>query len=373
MFLMLLIVLKLMVTLFTVFIYAKFSPFPDAERYLSATLKSWDLSLLFNRTLFTDFFYASLKHLLGSNTLVHLFISAMLGWVLWYVLKSEYHYINKKLLIACLCLPHFLIWTGMVGKEALAITGFLLIIKVCVDLTVWNKLRLFPLMIGLFISLIERPHYALGYIYLFIISLITAQNKIKLMGLFSPKQSLLIFLVGCAYLLLFLYHMDFIYTDALLQFMLRIQTYFLNITEAVTNRWDIIWQSPSDFFNNLSWGLPTSIIGPTWFEALARPAMLPVFLEGCYSLLLLIVMCCLLIRIAQQHVEYSSILIWGFIPALIYGLLINYPFGLFNAGSAIRYKQSLTPLFYFYPLLFIGAIQKKYHQNSIYSRNEEHK
>lgn len=362
--LVLLLLIKLAATCFAVFVYAKFSPFPDAERYLNAPVKSWDFSLLFNRTLFTYFVYAGLKYILVSNLIVHLFVSTVLAFILWYVLKSEYHYINKPLLVGCLCLPHFLIWSGIVGKEALAIAGLLLIVKVCVDLVVWNKLKPVALFVGLFISLIERPHYAVAYIYLFLISLIITKSKIKLMGLFTINQSFFILFFVMAYLLVSYCYLHPFSSSELMSFMMNTQSKFLNFTQSATNRWDIVWDQSSDFFLNMYWGLPISIIGPTMSEALARPVLLPAFIEGCFCLFLMIVILYQFLHLIKINSRYSSLFIWGYLPALLFGLLINYPFGIFNPGSAIRYKQSLTPLFYIYPLLLLGAIRRKSHQET---------
>lgn len=356
--LLIILTIKIIFTLFTLFVYAKFSPFPDSARYLNAHM-DWNINFLFNRTLFTDFVYAALKQLLIFNTAVHLFISILLGWVLWYVIKDDYDFINKPLLAACLFLPHFLIWSGIVGKEALAIAGFLLFIKSCVDLAIRNKLKIIPLVIGFFLGVVERPHYALAYAYLFFISLVFIKSKIPLMSLFSPRKSKLIFLSVMAYLGVLCYQFRPILSGPLLKFMFEAQRYFYNFVNSGTNRWDIVWQHPKDFFTNLPWGIPISIIGPTSSEALARPVLFPVFLEGCIAFLLLIFLFYMLMQLIKKYPQYSTLIIWGFIPAVLIGLLMNYPFGIFNPGSAIRYKQTLAPLLYFYPLLLTAAIRKK--------------
>jgi hypothetical protein len=354
-----LVLLKLSVTCFSVFIYAKFSPFLDAERYLSATLNSWDFSLLFDRTLFTDFVYAALKHVLGWDLLVHLFVSAALSFVLWYVLKSEYRYLNKPLLLGCLLLPHFLIWTGVVGKEALAIAGFLLLVKVCVDLVVWNQLKLVALFIGLFISLIERPHYALAYIYLLAMAFVISKSQLKLMSLFLPNKSFILLVTATLFLGVIYFYLKPLSYSKLNEIMIYCQSAFLNSIQCKTNRWDILWENPSDFFYNAYWGIPMSLIGPTLSEAVARPVLYPVFIEGCFCFILLLVLLYHLVQLIKASSSYSSFIIWGFLPALVLGLLVNYPFGIFNTGSAIRYKQSLSPLLYFFPLILMGAIRRK--------------
>lgn len=351
--------LKITVTLLTVYVYAKFSPFPDAERYLNANFNSWSFSYLFNRTVFADYIFAFLKNFLIFHTAVHLFISVSLGGILWYVFKDDYEYVNKPLFYSCILLPHFLIWTGMVGKEALAIGGFLLFIKASVDLVVWNKLRIIPLLLGLFLGFIVRPHYAMAYFYLFIISFVVVKSKTQLMGLFSTTRSLCLLGVVLGYIAL-LYNLLYpLLSDSLLKFMITTNRYCLSFTQSKGNRWDILWKATSDFFYNIPWGIPISIIGPTSNEALLKPIFLPVFIEGCIALALLLLCSYKLLRFATKHRCYSSVVIWGFLPALLFGLCLNYPFGIFNPGSAIRYKQSLVALIYFFPLLLMAAASRK--------------
>lgn len=351
-----LLIVKLLATLFALLVYAKVTPLRDAERYLSANLLSWDFSFLFNRTLITEFIYAFLKQFLIFNALVHLFISTLVAVLLWYILKPEYAFINKPLLILCLCLPHFLIWSGVVGKEILAITGFLLIIKACVDLAVWQKIKIIPLVIGVFLALIERPHYAMAYFYLFFITLVIVKSNIKFMGLFSPLKSTLLLMIVTGYLGLVYYYLYSMFANSFLEFMFKVQHYF---RESNNNRWGVSWDQTCDFFYNFFWGGPISIIGATYFEALNRPILIPIFIEGCLAIFLLGYILYALIRLLIKSQNYTSLLIWGIIPSLGLGVLINYPLGLFNTGSAIRYKQSLAPLLYFYPLLLMGAIQRK--------------
>ncbi|RUR12121.1 hypothetical protein [Legionella sp. km772] len=352
-------VLKLMVTLFSIYIYARVSPFIDAEKYLHSSFTSWDFSLLFKRTLFARNIYAGLKYILVYDILVHLFVSGLFVGVLVYVFKSEYNFLDKVLFTSSLLLPHFLIWSSVVGKEIMALAGFFLLIKVCVDLTVWNKIRIIPLLTGLLLTTILRPHYALAYLYLFSLSWIIAKSKIRVMGLFSSSASCLILLGLMGYGLVLLFYFQQFYVDYLIHFMNETQEYFLRFVQSKGNRWDIDWEYAGDFVANLIWGIPISIIGPTWSEVLERPILAPVFIEGCLALILLILIFCLLVRFVKINPKYNSIIIWGFIPAVLLGILINYPVGIFNPGSAVRYKQSLTPLLYFYPLLLIATIKRK--------------
>jgi hypothetical protein len=286
-------------------------------------------------------------------------VSISLGLVLWFVIKPDYKYTNKFLLFSCLILPHFLIWTGIVGKEAIAIAGFLLIIRASIDLIVWNQFRFILLAIGLFLALIERPHYSIAYIYLLIASFIFVKSKNIFILNPSLKKNLLLFSACCISLVILLIYLEPFYSHSMSVFMIKIKEYFIVFPSAKTTRNSVHWSHSKDFFSNMTWGIPMSIIGPTLFEALKRTILLPVFIEGCIAFSLIMINCYLLFKFCKKYSNYTLIIIWAFLPALIIGLLINYPFGVWNAGSAIRYKQSLAPLFYLYPILFIATIRKK--------------
>ncbi|KTD60736.1 hypothetical protein [Legionella shakespearei] len=358
-FLVFILVVKLLVTVCSVYLYAKFAPFRDANYYLSSEINVWSTALIFNRTMFTIIIYYLLKHLLIYNILVHLFVSFFTGCIFWYVLREEYAYLDKFYLALILLSPHFLIWTSVVGKEVLAITGFLLVIKGCVDLSVWNKTKIIPVIIGFSIAALIRPHYALAYAYLFGISYLINILIRKQKMFIDVKVSLFLVLMFLSLIALCLFCLEPLYDSDLVLFMRTQQQSFLKITDSLGNRWDIYWNSAAHFFYNMGWGIPASIVGFTWSEALARFVMFPVFIEGCINLFTLIVTFCLLIRLIKTEPKYASIIIWGYSLAVLLGLLVNYPAGIFNPGSAVRYKQVLTPLFYFYPLLFIAAIKRK--------------
>jgi len=350
--------IKLLATLGAVFIYAKVTPFNDADHYYLNTSLATFGSPPF-RTAFTIYLFWGLKYLLHYNLLVHGVVSMAVGLALWFVIKPEYEYVNKKLLYACLCLPHFLIWTGVVGKEALAIIGFLFIIRACIDLVVWHETRMTLLSVGLFLALIERPHFTIAYICLVSVSFVVAFKKEKLVSHSSVNKSLALFLLCTMLFFALSFLLLPVYGEYLLHFMAKVHHYFSIFPDAKTTRTAIAWSKPDDFFANLPWGVPVSIIGPTWLEALKRAILLPVFVEGCIAFFLLMISCWLLVKTCKKYNQYRTLIIWGFLPALVIGLLMNYPFGIFNIGSMLRYKQSLAPLLYLYPVLLIGAIEKR--------------
>jgi hypothetical protein len=349
-------VLKVFGTLFAVFVYARFTGLGDSERYLSAQL-NFNTNELINRTQLTELFFAILNRFFP-DVIVSFIPSVILGYVIYYVFGRNYKYLYKLSFWTCMLLPHFMVWSSAAGKEVIAITAFMLLIKSCVDIAVYNHTRLTPTLIALLLGLLMRPHYFIPYFFLVISTYVSRHIKIGKL----PKLSLgfLIaslggFLALCAMLLTLSYKY---WIDFLDYVMYLSKAYFLAY-DAGSNRWDVSWSGLPDFFGNIWWGMPASIIGPTIAESLKRPIFILIFLEGLLSFYLIFYLLFRLLKLSKKEPQYRAIIIFGFVPALILALTIHYPFGLFNPGSAVRYKQSLAPLFYFYPLLLIAESKRK--------------
>ncbi|MCT7975684.1 hypothetical protein [Laspinema olomoucense] len=355
-FLLQLVALKVFGTLFAVFIYSRFTSLGDSERYLSAEL-DFSVKALTNRTHLTELFFA-LQTQIFPDIIASLIPSVILGYVIYYVFFMQYKYLEKKIFWTCILLPHFVVWSSAAGKEVIAITAFMLVVKSCVDIALYNRPKPAQTLIGLLVGLLMRPHYFIPYFFLLISTYLSHNIK---MGKFA-KLSLGLWLVSlggflglCAVVLTGTYKY---WIDFLDYVMYMSKAYFLAF-DAGSNRWDISWSALPDFFKNLWWGMPASIIGPTIAESLKRPIFLPILMEGLLSFYLIFYLLLRLLKLSKKEAQYRAIIIFCFVPALILAFTIHYPFGLFNPGSAVRYKQSLTPLFYFYPLLLIAESKRK--------------
>ena len=94
------------------------------------------------------------------------------------------------------------------------------------------------------------------------------------------------------------------------------------------------WVSYYDFFKKAPYGILIANIGPTFTESLKQPFFIPY-----------------LNIFKKKYINFKHTFFILFILTFI--LIINYPFGIFNPGSAIRYRSSyyhiiLIILFYFY-------------------------
>ena len=132
----------------------------------------------------------------------------------------------------------------------------------------------------------------------------------------------------------------------------RVEASFLGY-KGGSNRTNIQWETVSDFIYNSLWGIPQGFIGPTLLEAISKPIQFPVFLEGVVYLLIL---CYLFVKLfsaaAASKMLRVHILPYYFVALSI--VYVSYPYLMFNAGSALRYKQSMHPILIFYPLLILA-------------------
>ena len=164
--------LKLLFTILAVFVFARFSPLIDADLYLSGF---YDSDAVF-RTRIIQGFVLALSNI-GPAVLVHWVFGVLsLSGVLYYYSRGG---IRWQICIPLL-LPSTLIWTSVIGKEAIFYGGFTL------TLVIWSRFVLRKcdlidyafLMVGATICFVLRPHYALAICWLFVSALLTEKlNK----------------------------------------------------------------------------------------------------------------------------------------------------------------------------------------------------
>lgn len=345
-------VVKVFFTFFSVFIYSEFSYLADSERYLNATM---DLNNFLNRTQLVDNIFSLLRYLISSKLLVNIFISIVFGFSFYFVFKDLLDFIDRKLLYICFLLPSFQIWTSVAGKEIIAIAGLLFFVKWVVNIQFGRKNRITYLLVGVFFGILLRPHYGIAYAYL--ASSIIILSNVKFANFSKWFYILLLAIMSIILALILAVTVDS-WSENFLAVLVIIKNYFLSSDAAYANRYYIQWGTIADYFNNILWGVWVSIVGPTFYETLSRIVYAPFFIEGIVSLMLMLYIYYRFYKMTEINLFYRKYFYIAFIPAVIVILMIHYPFGIFNPGAAIRYKQNITPLIYFYPLLVLACINE---------------
>ncbi len=289
-----------------------------------------------------------------------LFAPMALGLVVaiatWHAFRDVYMHVNRQLFWACNLFPHFLIWSGSSSKEQIMlIFGTFLIGFAAKRSFAANRLNITS-MFFVFLSLGAifwvRPNYFLIYFTIIVTSLFAPTLLKTRIYKFSTGIWAFVFIVITFGAIFFASFFTLFFSKDVIIFMERVEASFLGY-KAGSNRTDIQWNSVSDFIYNSMWGIPQGFIGPTLVEAISKPIQFPVFLEGVFYLVLLSYLFMRLFKLAgASKLLRVHILPYYFVAMVI--IFVSYPYLIFNAGSALRYKQSMHPVLFFYPLLILA-------------------
>ena len=181
-----------------------------------------------------------------------------------------------------------------------------------------------------------RPNYFVIYFTIFVTSFIAPTlHKIKIYRL-SIGIWIFTFILTLLGAIIFAAVNTTFFSKDVIVFMERVEASFMNY-DAGSNRYNIQWNDLSDFFINSLWGIPQGFIGPTLFEAITKPVQFPVFLEGVVYLFILFYLFFRILMLASaSNMLRVHILPYYFMALVI--VFVSYPYLIFNAGSALRYK-----------------------------------
>ena len=329
--------IKIFGIFFAVHIFAKYTPLVDSNLYLQDGMK-FDLAM--RTRLINDMavYFNNVGGAYFAHFLFSLFSTA--GLLYYYVTGGR-----RWILLIFLLLPSSLVWTSIVGKEAIyfGATG--------VAIVIWSKYAVEKitsydfifLAIAMFVCAMFRPHYALALGWLFFSTYILknfGQNSSKIL------MASLLLLAFCVY---------FFSWEALL-----LRGFGGIDPSARSSRFDLLGINHSTDEGYLKYksmiliGLIWGIIGPTPSEISQRFEFLPFFVEGIFILLMPILGVVLASRIKIGYKNYFyRVFFFSLVPAIVILLFIHAPFGVLNPGSAIRWRVNFEQMFYLAPMLLI--------------------
>ncbi len=332
-----LIVIKIIGALFATLVFARFSPLIDSKLYLSGYFA---IDPLFRTQLIHKL--AITLNSVGGAFFSHVVFGLIstAGLIYYYATGGR-----RWIFVWMFLLPSSLIWTSIVGKEALYFGCFTLL------LVIWSKYVIGRLnvadmlaaTIALCICGLLRPHYGTAMVWLFF-----STGIVKRLGPRAWPVILTIAVLAALVAYWFAW-------DPLLH------RGFGGIEESArSSRFALFGLTPANkesfehFKSLMPLGLVVGIIGPLPSELLTRPEFVPFFLEGLFVLLAPL----LIYRYAngqnfQQKTLFLQIFWWCLVPALISLLVLHAPFGLLNPGSATRWRTNFEALFYMAPLLLL--------------------
>ena len=309
-------------------------------------------------------------HYLGNflpGFLTPMALGLVVAIVTWHAFRGVYAQINRKLFWICNLFPHFLIWSGSSSKEQIIVIFGTIVISFAAKRSfAASRLKITSLafvFLSLWFIFLVRPNYFVIYFTIFLTSLLAPTlHKTKINRLSIGIWVFTFILITMGGIVFASFNTAFFSKDVI-DFMAMVELSFLGY-EGGSNRYNIQWNDISDFLSNSLWGIPQGLIGPTLIEAISKPIQFPVFLEG---VVYLFILCYLFVRIFKlagaSNMLRVHILPYYFVAIVI--VFVSYPYLIFNAGSALRYKQAMHPVLIFYPLLILAYARA----NNLIKRN----
>lgn len=363
------IVCKLLATIFSLYILNQFTPLIDSKLYQEEYFLKHYLGTPI-RTLFIQYI-ATITNFLTSPVISHYIFSifSSLG-ILWYVTTNN---VRWHILIMLL-LPSSMIWTSVIGKEAIFYLFFsLLIINWNIYLTRNFKITNWMIIsLALAICLLLRPHYSVCLLWLFL-AVFVIKNfrnyKVLLFIFYTLVISILLLII------FFGNYIDNYFSTNLFDIRWRAfntiniegrasRFYSLGFGDILKqgeivngeirsfpqNGYEILMNKFDSYFLT---GLFYGIIGPFPNELLDRIEFIPFFIEGIIILLLPLAFLIYLIfnkSISNKNIYYNNY-IYGVLPTIFLLMITHAFFGILNPGTAIRWRVNFELIFYFAPLL----------------------
>ena len=250
---------------------------------------------------------------------------------------------NKQLLwiLFLLSFPTFGVYSSIIGKEAVSVFYMGIISGYVIEIL--NKKRFKPKLIelfGFYLLFFFTPYYSAAIVSVIIFIFIS--NNFYLKGHGKLMLFLLHFLLTA-----FLFY---IYRDALNDLSFDVVKHF---SLSVGSTRETIFVNENDIFWNAPYGMFVAFWGPTISEILQKPIQSIAFIES------LVIFCFFIFfiwRFLKKTLSTYKLNIFVFSVTLIvifWILFANYPSGVFNPGSALRYRERFYAflvvfLFYFY-------------------------
>lgn len=290
----------------------------DSDRYQGATSKFSGINAAFftDSTTFLEGVGLLLFKLLGANPiLINIAYQTLAFYGIARLLMAVEPGPRKAILLLML-LPSFTLWTSVAGKETVIVFALGVLCSLLVE-SYYNRARVGAIhVLAGALLLLFKPHYFVPLAFIF--GLTWAGRRVR-------QKEALVLIAGLVTLALL-----FVKAERVNELSFTVLTHFDHENARSTR--EPFWVEPYDVFWKAFEGMYLSFVGPTFEEALTLPVQLMAFIESmalCAVLLFLMLM-----RLNRMPVY--SFLLGTF--TLFWLLFVNYPFGVMNPGSAVRYR-----------------------------------
>ena len=345
--------IKVFYIFFGVYVFSRFAALGDSDRYTSSEA---DISIdsLVNRTSLIDVIAGTISRIFNTPLASHFFFCVLSFYGLYYCLKRAR--ISKRAMLGVifmLSLPEFAMWTSISGKESFNVFTTGIIMGGLFDLLYEKKLSNILLnVICIILSLLVRPHYSIGLISLFSFVLFTQKTALKGRGMLILN----IFIVVVFIFIVYTVALPFINAGGFADIA---QNYFLGFDDAGASRNANFWVTNSDYFTKMFSGSVIALIGPTFSESLKRPIYFPYFIESLLFMgyLIYYLLHCIILQIKLKMVSQYFLVTLFYV--IILTAIMHYPFGVFNSGSALRYRAAFYHIFIILPVFMFHYLKAR--------------
>lgn len=253
----------------------------------------------------------------GNTILINIGFQSLAFYGLYRLLESFDPELRKRLAILLL-FPSFNVWTSVAGKEAVLVFAMGILGAYIVEMyDNREKLRVHHLLAG-YLIFVFKAHYLPALLFIVGVTKVARHVRQK------AAIAVLAGLISLVPLYLFADTIDRIAFDVLPHFV-----GFGHSTRAA------FWVEPYDVFLKAPYGMFQGFYGPTFSEALSARHALQ-FISFVESGLIVSVLIFLLVKRLPMLPIYNAIVATF---ASFWILFANYPVGIMNPGSAIRYRS----------------------------------
>ena len=346
-------VAKIIYTLYGVFVFSKISSISDADSYLNAPIII-SQNLLVSNTVLMGTITALLKRILFIDFFVHLAYSLFSFYCLKLLIESLK--LSRKLeyfLVFMLILPSFGTWTSVIVKESLSCSLSSIGLIWIVNLINNEKIR-FPMLINIiciYFTLVLRP--IIGFSLISLISTIYVYRVP-----FLNKYAKAFFIIG--FITIFSGAAVFLALNYIKDEFIPLAEYYFDprFSTSKSARPLGFWKTAADFYLKAPEGIFIANLGPNLIESINNPFFIPYFFEGLIFIGVTFYLLITNILYEIRRAIFNPVFLFTIFFGIIVVLLFNYPFGLYNPGSAIRYRCSYYHVIIVLLLLFYSNEKK---------------
>lgn len=327
---------KVFYAFFAHFVYGKMTSLGDTPRYVNASF-SFDPSVFTSSTKMMDITGSIVGVLPTPINYIPGALLSTFGVVYFLKVLSSAGFIGNywgRVKFFCLIsLPSIGVWTSIHSKESV---GFFFsaicaafLFKLHSEFIKYKKRDWLLLLLSIYLMVIFKPQYCIAYFSL--VTYLLFRKKLSSVTL----ACMLAVVVLCQILIL-----DYI-QPIVDYFALQMYAHFDSETALSTR--ENIFISEGDFYKNIIPGVFISFWGPTFSEAISSAPKSFAFIES--LILCSMLLTCVLKVFIDVHARLKlNVFHVSILLLFVFWLLfMHYPFGIFNSGSAIRYRNNFIP------------------------------